>query len=241
MYIPRSHREEDTSLLHDLVRRYNFATLFSWTHEGPAATHVPFELEADRGGPYGTLLAHVARANPHWRSLDGEREVLVAFVGPHAYISPSWYVDPVTVPTWNYAAVHVYGVPRLIHDTARLREHVLRLSRLHEAHLSPPWDPINAEPVLAANLKAIVGIEIPITRIEGKFKFNQNRSREDQAGVAAALERSADPLARAVAEIMRRNLDTDGGDAQAETPRPHPEAAVEAIRSTPDRSGSAPS
>lgn len=209
MYTPRSFREDDREVLHDLMRRHPFGTLFSWSEEGPVATHLPFELDAARG-EYGTLMGHMARANPHWRSLAGGGEVLVAFVGPHAYVSPSWYVDPVTVPTWNYAAVHAWGAARVFEDGAVLRDHVLRLSREHEAYVTPPWDPAQAEPLLPAQLKAIVGIEIPIRRLEGKFKFNQNRSREDQAGVAAALASSPDTMLRDVAAIMRRNLERDG-------------------------------
>lgn len=206
MYTPRSFREEDTATLHALMRRYNFATLFSWTDDGPVATHLPFVLDPDRG-PHGTLITHMARANPHWRSFDGKREVLVTFLGAHSYISPSWYADPVTVPTWNYAAVHAYGVPSIVHETETLRQQVLRMTELHEAYVDPPWDPNHAEPVMPTELKAIVGFEIPVRRIEGKFKFNQNRSREDRAGVVAALERMDDPVAQEVAAIMRRRLE----------------------------------
>lgn len=205
MFTPRSFREEDPAVLHDLVRQHSFATLFCATDEGPMATHLPFEFHPDPA-PGGTLVAHMARANPHWRSLERGPEVLVSFLGPHNYVSPSWYADPVTVPTWNYAAVHVWGVPRLFHDADLLREHVLRLTTHYEALVDPPWDPRHAEPVMEVELKAIVGIEIPVQRIVGKFKFNQNRSRADQQGVAVALERTDDPMHREAAAIMRRHL-----------------------------------
>lgn len=205
MYTPPSYREDDPAVLHDLIRRNNFGILFSSGPDGPVATHLPFSLDAHRG-EHGTLVAHMARANPHWRSFAPDREVLAVFAGPHAYISPTWYEEKATVPTWNYAAVHVYGVPRLVEDTAVLRAQVERLVHEHEAHRDPAWDMSAAEPKMEGLLRAIVGFEIPILRIEGKMKFNQNRSREDQEGVIRALEASPDTTDRAVVEIMRGNL-----------------------------------
>lgn len=206
MYTPRSFREEDLEVLHDLIRRHSFGTLISNGESGPWATHIPFEL-VQGAEEKGSLMCHVARANPHWRALVEGADVLAAFLGPHAYVSPSWYADPVTVPTWNYAAVHVYGKPTLVHDPQLLRPHVLRLSRAYESHMESPWDPALVEPVMQVELKAIVGIVIPIERIEGKFKFNQNRSLEDQLGVAAALERHSDPVKHDVARLMRGILE----------------------------------
>jgi transcriptional regulator len=205
MYIPRSFRDDDAGRLHDFIRHYNFGTLFSQTTDGPLGTHLPFLLDAGRGD-FGTLIAHVARANPHWRSLDTESDVLVTFLGPHAYISPAWYTDPVTVPTWNYAAVHATGPATTFVEPARLRDHVLRLVQEHEGYIDPPWDAAHAEPILESQLGAIVGIEIRIRRLEGKFKFNQNRSRADQEGVVAALSASPDSRLRDVAGIMQANL-----------------------------------
>jgi transcriptional regulator len=206
MYIPGSFRENDFANMQELIRGNSFGTLFSQTPEGPFATHLPFLIDPEPA-PLGTLRAHMARANPHWRSLTSAVDVLVTFLGPHAYISPSWYVNQVTVPTWNYAAVHAVGGVALIHDKGRLRDHVLSLVREHESYIDPPWNPAAAEPILDAQLGAIVGLEIRIRSLEGKFKFNQNRSREDQAGVIAALSASGDPQGRAVARIMRANLD----------------------------------
>jgi len=208
MYTPRSFREEDPAVLFDLMRRHSFATLFGAAPEGPIATHLPFMVEPERGDR-GVLVAHMARANPHWRTFDGESEALVTFLGPHAYISPSWYAEKVTVPTWNYAAVHVYGVPRVVEDAAVLREQVERLVHLHEAYVPEPWDVANAEPLMESQLRAIVGFEIPIRRMEGKLKFNQNRSREDREGVVAALEKESEPALRAVAAIMRRTMESE--------------------------------
>lgn len=205
MYTPGSFREQELSKLHALMRRYSFAVMFS-QHEGvPVATHVPFLVDETRG-ENGTLIAHIARANPHWKMFDKDTEVLVVFQGPHAYISPSYYVDQETVPTWNYAAVHVYGTPLLVHDPAALRPMVNALVEVHETAIHSPWDRRLAEPEMDIDLQAIVGIEISIRRIEGKYKFNQNRSLDDQKGVIHALEHSHDPMERDVAAIIRENV-----------------------------------
>lgn len=206
MYTPSSFREEDPTVLHGLIRRYNFGTLFSTGPDGPLATHLPFSLAAERGA-HGTLVAHMARENAHWKALTPGQEVLATFLGPHAYISPTWYQAEVAVPTWNYAAVHVYGVPRLVEDAETLRSQLEALVHQHEVPRSPAWDMAAAEPKMDGLLKAIVGFEIPIGRMEGTWKFNQNRSREDQEGVVRALEAEADFLGRETAEIMRGNLE----------------------------------
>jgi transcriptional regulator len=206
MYTPRSFRVEDRSVLHALIREHSFGILTSQDGGRPVATHRPFMLEPDRGGPNGTLIAHMARANPQWKSWTPETVVLAVFQGAHTYVSPGWYESQETVPTWNYAAVHVYGRPRLIHDPDELRPLVTRLMELHEAHAQSGWDPKLMEPVMAAELRAIVGFEIPIDAVGGKLKFNQNRSQADQRRVIERLEGSPDPLGRASADIMRRNL-----------------------------------
>ena len=205
MYTPRSYRNDDLDALFALIRRYNFATLF--THRGGEsfATHLPFLVDPGRGA-HGTLIAHMARANPHWRAFDGAAPSLIVFMGPHAYISPAWYHEQVTVPTWNYAVVHATGTPQLVTDGALLREMVMRLVDNHEAPIGHPWNVRQAEPAIVDELPGIIGFEIPIDRIEGKFKMNQNRSREDQEGVAAALEKSTDPGEREIARMMRENL-----------------------------------
>jgi len=206
MYTPRSYRNEKLEELLALIRRYNFAPLF--THRGGETfvTHLPFLVDAARGA-HGTLVAHMARANSHWKAFEGAPPSTVVFMGPHAYISPAWYREQETVPTWNYAVVHVTGTPRIVADQALLREMVLRLVENHEAPLGNPWDVGKAEAVMDAELGGIVGFEIPIDRIEGKFKLNQNRAREDQEGVVAALEASTDPSEREIARLMRENLD----------------------------------
>lgn len=208
MYTPQSFQVDDLATLHSLMRDYNFATLISHEAGSVVATHLPFLLDADRG-PNGTLVSHMARANPHWQSWTESTEVVVIFQGPHSYISPSWYVNQIAVPTWNYAAVHAYGTPSLLDDRESLRDIIDRLVAFQEGPLGNPWDPSQAEPMVEALLEAIVGFEIAIDRLEGKFKFNQNRSREDQESVAQALEGTSDPSHRAVADIMRANLESE--------------------------------
>lgn len=204
MYTPRPFRENDLETLHSLIREFNFAILFSQTDETPWATHVPFLIDPDRG-PHGTLISHMARANPHWKSWGETTRVLVVFQGPHAYISPAWYENQVTVPTWNYAAVHAYGKPTLIHEPDRIRPLVEALVENHEEQDST-WDRSLMEDVMELNLKALVGFEIPIERIEGTFKFNQNLPVEDQAGVERALRHAKDPMSRRVGSIIAANL-----------------------------------
>ena len=209
MYNPRSYRKEDVSELHGFVRRYNFAVLFTHVNGESFATHLPFMIDPERG-PLGTLIAHMARANPHWRAFEGAAQSLVVFMGPHAYISPAWYEEQETVPTWNYTVVHASGRVRLVEDTARLREMVMRLVAQHESPLGNPWDLRKAEAVIDTELKGIVGFEIPIDRLEGKFKLNQNRSAEDREGVIRALEKSTHPDEREVARLMREQMHDSG-------------------------------
>jgi transcriptional regulator len=203
MYIPASFAETDVHRLHELMRAHNFALLVSSGASGPDASHLPFMLDA-HAGEQGTLITHMARANPHWKSLNPDTDVLVIFQGAHSYISPRWYTPPGVVPTWNYAAVHAYGRPRLIHDAQSLRRIVMALAAQHEG---PDMMP-KLEAAFPENLlQAIVGVEIPITRLEGKFKMSQNRSEDDQRGVIAALEQSSYSDSQAVAAIMRAHLD----------------------------------
>jgi transcriptional regulator len=206
MYTPRSFRNDDLGQLHDLIRRYSFGTLFTHRDGESHVTHLPFMIDSDRG-PSGTLVAHMAKANPHWRAFEGAAPSVVVFVGPHAYISPAWYEDPETVPTWNYAVVHAYGTPRLVLDERRLRDMAMRLVHTHEDPLGNPWDVRRAESVMDTEIKGIVGFEILIDRLEGKFKLNQNRDPADREGVARALSASDDPMAREIAALMRKNRD----------------------------------
>jgi transcriptional regulator len=202
MYIPAAFRENRLDVLHDLIRQNSFGTVVSHGAEGMVASHLPLLLDSERG-PHGTLRGHVARANPHWQEFQDEAEVLVIFTGPHAYISPSWYQAELSVPTWNYAAVHAYGVPRLV-EGDELYGILEAMVRTHEAPLDKPWALQLPDDFLSRMMKAIVGFEICITRLEGKLKLGQNRSSADQQGVVEALMRQGDPLGVGVAELMKR-------------------------------------
>lgn len=206
MYTPRSFKIEDLATLHALISEHSFGIVFSQEGGKSIATHLPWMIDPTRG-PNGTLIGHMARANPHWKNWNEKTELLVVFQGPHSYISPAWYTDQVTVPTWNYAAVHAYGVPTLITEPDKLRYMVESLIEFHEAKLGFPWDSSKKESVMLAELQGIVGFEIPIDRIEGKWKFNQNRTREDQAGVIKALRGSENQMYQAVADIMEKSLE----------------------------------
>jgi transcriptional regulator len=210
MYIPAWFRVEDLTLLHSLMEQFSFATLVTQTpagagHAAPFATHLPFVLDAERG-EFGTLQAHMARANPQWQAFAAGGEALVIFQGPHAYISPSWYDKHPSVPTWNYAVVHAYGVPRLL-DDAELRAVLYDLTATNEAGFEQPWRMESlTDEYITGMLRGIVGFELVITRLEGKFKLNQNRPKEDQLRVIARLRESDNPLDVTTADWMERAL-----------------------------------
>jgi transcriptional regulator len=214
MYTPKVYAAPDDAYCHALIRSYPFALLVSCPDGLILGSHIPFLLDADRGR-HGTLLGHVARANPQWRRLE-EQEVMVAFSGPDAYVSPSWYEQQVTVPTWNYAAVHAYGRPRLVTETAPLLAMVKRLTEEHERRLGSAWTLAQAAPILEQELRGIVGFEVPLDRLEGKVKMNQNRTVADRQGVARALADSPDSRERAIAAEMAGHLEAESaasGDA----------------------------
>jgi transcriptional regulator len=198
MYIPKSFAVADAETLYQFIRAHNFATLVTH-HDGHlSATSIPFMVDSERG----ILKAHLARANDQWKHFDGS-ETLVIFQGAHAYISPTWYGEHPSVPTWNYTAVHVYGVPTIIDDDATIREMLKELVGNHEAGRIPEWQMALPEDYMQKMMKAIVVFEIPIERIEGKFKMSQNRSAVDQTSVIAHLSTSPEPLNQETADIMR--------------------------------------
>ena len=204
MYIPKHFREDDPDRLDALIRDYAFGLLV--THDGgvPFATHLP--LLFDRGnGPKGTLTGHMARSNPQWRHLQKKEPVLAVFQGPHAYVSPAWYASP-GVPTWNYAVVHMYGTPTVIEDPAALRAIVERLTSVHESRFPQPWQPDFTDEKTAPMLRMIVGFEIEVTEVQGKFKLSQNRSVEDQRLVIERLGEKESSLDAAVSRLMSANL-----------------------------------
>jgi transcriptional regulator len=198
MYNPSSFKEENPTVLFELIEKHNFGILFSQHQENPEATHLPFLVDRERGEK-GVLIAHFAKANKHWRKIEPTQEVLVVFQGPHSYISPSWYVNREEVPTWNYATVHVIGRPIIIQDPESLDKMVKRLTHHHESNTNSDWslDEVSKKDY-ETDLKGIVGLEIEITRMEGKFKFNQNKSTDDQKEVIKNLDD--------VSTIMKKNL-----------------------------------
>lgn len=206
MYVPKSFEVSDSSVLDDFILSHSFATLISTVNETLVATHLPLILDRTEY-PQGVLLGHVARANPHWRAFDGQQEALAIFSGPHAYISPNWYGTAPAVPTWNYAVVHLYGVPRLVEDEAWLANLVDRLVAIYEAARPQPWPGILPAEFKTNLLKAIVGFVMDIKRVEGKFKLGQNRPLDDQLGVVRHLEASTDPVAQALGALTKQQLD----------------------------------
>lgn len=202
IYIPKHFQEQDAERLHALIRADNFGTLISNGAGGIEVSHLPFLLDAGRN----VLRAHMARGNPQWKSLSTGAEVVAVFHGPHHYISPSWYVNHPSVPTWNYAVVHVTGNPRLIEDRGQLEAMVRNLVGNHEASSPVPWRMELPADYQEKMIAGIVGFEIDIIRMEGKFKLSQNRPAEDRPLVAEALEEIGNDDALGIAALMRENL-----------------------------------
>lgn len=202
MYVPKSFEVTDPDKLVEVMRRFSFATLITTADGVPFATHLPV-LHQPQPGTAGVLVGHVARANPQWQHFANQAESLAIFSGPHAYVSPSWYATELAVPTWNYIAVHAYGVPRVIEDEAWLESLLDEMVQRYESARLQPWPNQLPDDFRRNLLKSIVGFEMPITRIEGKFKLSQNRPEQDQANVVRELSSSANPEARAVADWMQ--------------------------------------
>ena len=215
MYIPRHFEETRVEVLHRLMRDEPFATLVTLGPDGLNANHLPLELDPEPA-PFGTLRGHVSRANAVWRTTDPSVEALVVFQGPQRYITPAWYPTKEehgrVTPTWNYVVAHAYGTPRFIEDAAWLRAHVERLTAIHEAGRERPWHVGDApDDYIAAQVRGIVGFEIAITRLSGKWKVSQNRVDPDREGVAAGLRAEADAAAAAMADIVERRTPPAAG------------------------------
>ena len=204
MYVPApfAFPPHQRGALFDIIDTHPFALMTVATGGTLDAVHVPLLIDRERGA-YGTLRGHVARANPIWQAFGGD--ALVVFHGPHAYVSPDWYTTPGLVPTWNYVAVHAYGVPQVIAEPDRVLALLADLSATAEATLAPkpPWT-LDKVPTAArdALLGGIVAFEIVVTRLEGKQKLSQNRQPADIAGVETALRARGDEANRAVADLM---------------------------------------
>lgn len=205
MYIPAAFRDDDLAALHATIENARLATLVTATADGMLATPLPLLLSADEG-PHGTLYGHVARANPQGRQTP-VGAALALFMGPEAYVSPSWYAAKrehgKVVPTWNYVAVHAYGPIEFFEEESRLLDVVTRLTDRHEQGRAEPWAVTDAPgDFVRAQLRGIVGIRLPIARIEGKRKMSQNRSEADRRGVAAGLAQSTVPAERDAAKLI---------------------------------------
>jgi transcriptional regulator len=203
MYIPATFDQPDLNALHELMERHSFALLIS-AAAGLEGSHLPLLLDR-QAGRYGTLLGHMARANSQWQSAAGS-EVLAIFSGPHAYISPTWYAAPHSVPTWNYLAVHAYGRLEMIEEEAEILGLLERTVAVYEATQPQPWR-MSEEPEFIARLAAqIVGFRIPIERLEGKWKLNQNRPVDQRWRVIEQLAQQTDDQAKAIAAAMRTTM-----------------------------------
>ena len=206
MYNPPHFREDRLPVLHALIRDHGFAALVTVGPDGLVADHIPMEVHAD-AGPLGTLRGHVSRANPLWQRAAPEMEALAIFQGPQTYVTPAWYPTKQdtskVVPTWNYAVVHAHGPLRAIEDREWLRALVERLTTRHESDRADPWHVTDApEDFVEGMLKGIVGIEIPIARLEGKWKVSQNRPAADRTGVAAGLRAAGGSVRAAMADLV---------------------------------------
>jgi transcriptional regulator len=200
MYLPASFRVEDQAQIEAFLRRHDFGTVVSAPAAGMVATHLPLVVRREPAGL--VVTGHVARANPHWKLMDGQGEALVIFQGPHGYVSPTWYpagpaVPP--LPTWNYTVVHAHGRPRAVDEPAVVRALMAEIVARYEE--SWRMDDLPAE-FIARMVAAVVAFEMPVERLEAKFKLGQNRGAEDRASVINGLRRAANPGAAALAAFM---------------------------------------
>jgi transcriptional regulator len=206
MYTPPAFRDDEKESLHATIRAARLANFITATADGPLATPLPLFLDASKG-EHGVIYGHLARANPQWQ-VPPLGHALAIFMGPDAYVTPQWYATKQetgnVVPTWNYVTVHASGPVEFFDDPARLMEAVRRLTDLHEADRGAPWAVADAPPeFIQAQLRGIVGLRLPVTKLEGKRKMSQNRNAADRAGVAAGLAASARTSDREVAPFIQ--------------------------------------
>jgi transcriptional regulator len=210
LYIPPHFREERIDILHGLIRRHSLAALVTVGPEGFLANHIPLIVDPEPA-PLGTLRGHLSKANNQWRDSLPSVPALAIFQGPAAYITPSWYPSKLetgsVVPTYNYVVVHAHGPLTTFEDPVLLERHLRNLTNAHEAAFADRWSIDNAPAsFIRGLLEGIVGIEIPIARLEGKWKLSQNRTVADRAGVVEGLTASADPAHREMAELIYRKI-----------------------------------
>ena len=213
MYTPAHFNESDLAVLHRLIKAHPLGAWVTHADGALLVNHIPFLIDESRG-EFGTLTGHVARPNPVWKQFSRTVPSVVIFQGAESYISPSWYQSKretgKAVPTWNYAVVHAHGIPAVFDDRDRLLAHVTTLTNTHEASLEAPWKVSDAPAEFVdALLKGIVGIELPIASIAGKWKVNQNRTAADRRTVVEALEQKGDDASRAMARLVGESLRSD--------------------------------
>ena len=207
MYIPKPYEEKDQAEIEALVREFGFATIVSNKDGLPVATHIPFELEVQADGSW-LLNAHLSKANPQWKTFETAGEVLVIFMGPHTYVSPSWY-NHKNVPTWNYRAVHVYGTVSLVEGEQVEKSLRTLMARYENAHANKPlsYEEIPAQ-MLETDLRGLVGIQVKVSRIEAVAKLSQNRDKESYQSVIDHLKQvNAYDAARIAEEMEKRKKD----------------------------------
>jgi transcriptional regulator len=201
VYIPEFNRQEDRAAILAFMRANPFAILVSNVEGIPFATHLP--LLIDDSGDEIVIQGHMAKANAHWKSINEGEESLIIFHGPHAYISPSLYENRESVPTWNYAAVHVYGEPKLFFDEQGLKATLHRMINTFESSYMAQWSELS-EQYQSRMMKHIVGFDIRVKRLEAKFKLSQNRTKGEQAQVIRSLNQSKDSNISGVAHLMQQ-------------------------------------
>ena len=202
MYSPPYNQVEDRAEVLSFMRANNFAVVVTATGGEPRASHLPVLVEEREGGL--VIVAHMAKNNPQWEAFFDE-EVLVVFHGPHAYVSPRWYAEKERVPTWNYAAVHAYGKVRAFHEPEAKRAAVAKLVAHHDPQWLPDYEKLS-DGYMAGMLEAIVAFEIPVDRLETRWKLSQNRGREEMELIAAALEKSPYGAERDLVPVIRAHL-----------------------------------
>jgi transcriptional regulator len=218
VYIPKFNEENDISVLHSLIKTHPLGTWASMSKGEIVVNHIPFVLHQERG-ELGTLVGHVARANPIWQDCSAELDSVIIFQSDQAYITPSWYPSKhkhgKAVPTWNYAVVHAHGKPKIIEDSKWLLEHVNELTDIHESQQNLPWKVSDApEDYIEKLIGAIVGIEIPVNKLTGKWKLGQNRPEPDKLGTVAGLMSRDDPQSHGLAHLLNKHIQTNDKGSQ---------------------------
>ena len=204
MYLPRYYAQEDTAKLFEFMKDNSFGILFSHTGDEPMASHLPFVID-EEGGDQGLILGHMAKANDQWRYADGQ-QVMVVFHGPHTYVSPTWYQEDEVVPTWNYVTVHATGIFKPFEDRTRMEESVSRLTDQHEASQPEPWQMDYSTEYADQMFKRVVGFQIEITDLKGKWKLNQNHSEERRGRVSQQLKAEGGEVNLQIAGLIDEDM-----------------------------------